>query len=225
MRTSVAAEALAALDDAQAVELIARTIHGGATHDHAEGLLLDAFATVIATPSLLASERLAQLYSLAVERRCDDVARFLFPRGPKLTAQPTALPFDPLLQDLTLGYKKTFARTAGPDDIARLLHDPAPTVIENLLKNPRVREQDVVRLAARRPNLESVLQVIFRSRFCRLSMVQRALVKNPFTPAELAVKLVPNLLESDLRQVVADPGLAQEVCDAARDVLARRRPA
>ena len=58
---------------------------------------------------------------------------------------------------LTLGERKSLARRPDRAMLDRLLHDPHPDVIRRLLRNPRLTEDDVVRLAARRPGRPEVL--------------------------------------------------------------------
>ena len=51
---------------------------------------------------------------------------------------------------LSLGERKSLARRPGRDLVLRVLRDPHPDVIRILLGNPRVTEDDLVRLCARR---------------------------------------------------------------------------
>ncbi len=124
---------------------------------------------------------------------------------------------------LTLGERKALARRPSRAHFDALLQDPHPAVITNLLANPRLTEDDVVRLAAKRPGRAEVLSAIARhTLWTQRARVRAALVLNPATPAELAVPLVATLSSTDLLLVSAMTTLRGELRDAAREHLARR---
>jgi hypothetical protein len=126
---------------------------------------------------------------------------------------------------LTLGERKALARGRDRFMIDRLLRDPHPAVIKNLLGNPRVTEDDVIRLASRRPTFPDVQTEIARSsRFGHRPRVRLAIVQNPFSPTSLSVPLVPLLVKQDLASVVAGTELPAVVRAAAIELLQRRPP-
>jgi hypothetical protein len=126
---------------------------------------------------------------------------------------------------LTLGERKALARGRDRFMIDRLLRDPHPAVIRNVLNNPRVTEEDVVRLASRRPTFPDVQIEIAKSpRFGHRPRVRLAIVQNPFSPTSLSVPLVPMLVKPDLASVVAGTELPPVVRAAAIELLQRRPP-
>lgn len=126
---------------------------------------------------------------------------------------------------LTLGERKALARRPTRQVLEKLLADPDPSVIRLLLNNPKVIEDDVVRLAARRPNRPDVLAEIAKSpRWAHRRRVRMALILNPSTPAEIAVPLVGLLMRSELRLVQSSTDVAPIVRTTARDLLTRRPP-
>ncbi|MGO8970212.1 MAG: hypothetical protein ACLQDQ_11660 [Myxococcaceae bacterium] len=121
----------------------------------------------------------------------------------------------------TLGMLKTKARTAtDPDALARFALASNPSVVRNLLLNPRLTEPSVVRLAARRPARSEPLVEVWRSKWGARHSVRRALAFNPYLPPELGVKLVPLLLRTDWQEVAADAGLHPSVRAEAQSLLA-----
>ena len=123
----------------------------------------------------------------------------------------------------TLGLLKTRARTArDPDMLARLALASDPTVVRNLLLNPRLTEPAVVRLAARRPARGEPLVEVWRSRWGSRHSIRRALVFNPDLPPELGVKLVPLLLRTDWQELARDGSLHPSVRAEAHSLLAAR---
>lgn len=108
-----------------------------------------------------------------------------------------------------LGYLKTQARLSkDPDEMARLAVASNPAVVRELLKNPRLTEPMVVRIAARRPARPEPLEEIWRNpRWSARGMVRRALAMNPYLPVEVGVKILPLLSKADWQAVVGDASL------------------
>jgi hypothetical protein len=105
------------------------------------------------------------------------------------------------------------------------MKDPHPLVIRNLLGNPRLIEDDVIRMAARRPaSPEAVLEIARHPRWSQRARVRMAIVQNPGTPPEVAVPLVRLLIRPELMQVAAAPDVPAVVRAAAAELLARRPP-
>jgi hypothetical protein len=146
-------------------------------------------------------------------------------------ARPVALPPAALLPNdgrqrpLTLGERKSLARRPDRDTMQRLLHDPHPDVIRRCLRNPRLTEDDVVRLAARRPGRGDVLAEIARSRWVHCPRVRIALVLNPASPVEITARIVGLLLRSELAMVSRSPAAVAGVRALCLEHLDRRPPA
>jgi hypothetical protein len=125
---------------------------------------------------------------------------------------------------LTLGERKWLARRPDRDTIQRLLGDPHPDVIGRCLRNPRMTEDDVVRLAARRPGRGEVLAEIARSRWVHRPRVRVALVMNPAMPVELAVRIAGLLLRPELELVAQSPAVSAGLRAVCLEHLERRPP-
>ncbi len=111
---------------------------------------------------------------------------------PGRAPEPEAEAPDPELGDLPLGTRKTLARTARPELLARLSHDPEPVVVRRLLGHPRLTRAHVLAIASRRPGRAEVLTgLILDPRWGGLQDVQEAVVRNPWTPASLSCALLP----------------------------------
>jgi len=126
---------------------------------------------------------------------------------------------------LTLGERKSLARRPDRDTMERLLSDPHPDVIHRLLGSARVVEDDVVRLAAKRPGRSAVLAEIARStRWAHRPRVRMALVMNPGTPPEMAARVAGLLLRPELERVVRSPAVPASVRAVCLEHLERRPP-
>jgi hypothetical protein len=127
-------------------------------------------------------------------------------------------------REVTLGERKSLARRPDRDMIQRLLTDPHPDVIRRCLRNPRVTEDDVVRLAARRPGRAQVLVEIARSPYSHRPRVRMALVFNPSTPEEIAARIAGLLLRHELELVARSPGVPPSLRAVCLEHLERRPP-
>jgi len=122
---------------------------------------------------------------------------------------------------LSLGERKSLARRPGRELVLRVLRDPHPDVIRILLGNPRVTEDDLVRLCARRPVSPEVLrQVVLAPRWIVRYRIRVAILKNPHTPLDLALPLAAGLNAQDARAIAGSLDLHQ----ALRDACARLGP-
>ncbi len=126
---------------------------------------------------------------------------------------------------LTLGERKSLARRPDRDTMQRLLADSHPDVIAALLRNPRLTEDDVVRLSAKRPGCSHVLAEIARStKWSHRPRVRMALVMNPATPLDIAGRIAGLLLRPELHRVVGSPAVPPSVRALCLDHLRRRPP-
>jgi hypothetical protein len=125
---------------------------------------------------------------------------------------------------LTLGERKWLARRPDRDTMQRMLADPHPDVIRRCLTNPRLTEEDVLRLVSRRPGRGEVLAEVARSPWARRPRVRLALVLNPATPLEIAMRAAGLLLRHELDLVARSPGVTAPLRVVCLEHLARRPP-
>jgi hypothetical protein len=129
-------------------------------------------------------------------------------------------------RSLTLGERKSLARRPDRNMTERLLRDPHPDVIRQLLGNPKLTEDDVLTLAARRPCRPDVLTEITRSlKWTTRPRIRMALVLNPDTPLDIAAPLVGLLMRHELRLVATSTTVAPAVRALCLEHLDRRPPA
>jgi hypothetical protein len=123
---------------------------------------------------------------------------------------------------VTLGERKSLARSHDRQLIARCLRDPHPQVVRILLGNPILTEADVVRVCAQRPVSTEVLREIFRS--CRWIVrypVKLALALNPYTPVDIALQLAPFMRAQDLKRLLIADDVSADLREACRRLTGR----
>jgi hypothetical protein len=126
---------------------------------------------------------------------------------------------------LTLGERKSLARRPDRDTMQKLLGDPHPDVIRRLLESPRVTEDDVLRLAAKRPGRADVLAVIARSpKWMHRPRVRLALALNPAVPLDVAAGIAGLLVRQELKLVAEATQVAPGVRALCLEHLERRPP-
>lgn len=228
MRREVVLEALETAEPEDAVALLSAALHRRETdrpalpalHRAAHEVLVDGGAT-----RPLGYELRAELYRLAAERGDERLSRLLrSASAEEVAANPAAgLPRD--LAEIPLGLRRSLARGIDHDLLERLLRDPDPMVIDHLLENPHISEDDVVRIASRRPIAGPSLERIHRSRrFGARTRVRVALARNPYCPTNVAIASLPGVDLATLREISRDANLHAEVRRHAREEVERRRP-
>ena len=165
----------------------------------------------------------AALYAAAAEHRDEFLMRLLrsSDAAASMRDAQTALPKS--VADIPLGVRRALAKGDDKDLLDQLLLDPDPFVIGYLLENPRITEDDMIRIAARRPIPGSTLLRIRRSRrFGSRLRVRLAVARNPYCPTELALEVLSTLPTEVLRDIARDGTLHEEVRQHAGDETARR---
>lgn len=130
-------------------------------------------------------------------------------------AKPRAL--IPGTRPLTLGERKSLARSWRRDVIERIVVDPSPDVVTLLLDNPHVTEADILRIATARRTSAAVLELVLKSRRWGIRTgIRRALVFNPQLPLPTALRLLGLLSRQDLQAMTRRPGLPVPLSEALR---------
>jgi hypothetical protein len=217
MRKALLRETLLALDDTATARLCAELVRRGPSGAPFDVALLA--LTALLDGNELGYERHGELYAAARQLGDAQLQRLLLSAQPPPPGLPHAVPLSGD-REVTLGERKSLARGRRRDVLDRLLRDPDVSVLAILLGNPRITEADVVRLAARRPTTGAAQRLILGSeRFIARYAVKRALVLNPYTPSDLAARLVVLLARPDVEQVAGDLSLGEAVRGAAREML------
>jgi hypothetical protein len=126
---------------------------------------------------------------------------------------------------LTLGERRALARRPSRAAFDKLLRDPHPMVVKNLLQNPRLTEDDVVRMVARRPAYPEVIAEVARHAvWSQRARVRMTIVQNPGAPPEIAVPLLRLLIRPELLRVTSAADVPAVVRAAAGELLERRPP-
>lgn len=234
MRVRALIEALGQGDPATWVQALAALIARSHQRDDADTALAVQTVTYAAADPALPYATRQRLYEAAAARGEPAIARLFLvaspaPHAPSQLAKQLApeRPLRPAGRPLTLGERKSLARTHDREQILLMLRDPHPAVVAILLENPHVTEPDVVKIAAARPAVpEALAGLAAHPRWSVRHAVKRALVQNPSTPLADAIRIATTLRAAELAELANDPALPEPLRVHASEIhaAARRRP-
>ncbi len=231
MRRTLVLEAWTSADPGEAVEALRRVLSrpppaphsGGSAVDPLRDALLDVLSgrdPRHAAPYAL----LRDLYERAAEEDDHAILEILRSSRHALDSgeeEESGLPR--AIAELPLGVRRSLARGDDPHLLEKLARDPDPIVLRHLLQNPRTREDDVLRIASRRPAREAALVEIHRSpRWSRRTRVRVALARNPGCPSDIALRALGGIPLTELREVARDGTLSPELRAWAQRECERR---
>lgn len=120
----------------------------------------------------------------------------------------------------TLGQRRSMSKAGVRETLDKLLLDTDPVIIENLLNNPRIKRDQVLKIANARPVLPSILSLISgHAKWGKEYGVKLALVMNPYTSPRVALALLEFLMIGDLKMAAADETLHGQVRRTAFEIL------
>ena len=121
---------------------------------------------------------------------------------------------------ITLGQRRSMAKSTEKNTLDRLLNDPDPLVISYVLDNPRIIEKDILKIASKRPNSPRILKLIAGHRkWSKRYAVIKAIVLNPYTQPRISVALLDMLLTQDLADIARDKTVHPQVKLSAKDIV------
>lgn len=124
------------------------------------------------------------------------------------------------LAEMRLGDRVTLGRLATPALLPVLLADSTQLVVEAALRNPRLREEDLlVALRADTASRKLLEAAADSPRFHSSYAVRLALAAQPRTPIAIALLQLRRLLARDLRMLVRDPRLPKLLRLSAEGLL------
>lgn len=191
--------------------------------------VLASLVTLLVDPSL--APRFASMRALAEQHALLPLCRLLR-RPPVARGEAGAEDAPPARvatardgRPLTLGERRALARRPSRAALDRVLLDPHPMVVRNVLGNPRLTEDDVLRLVTRRPAVpEAIAEVARHPSWSQRARLRMAILQNPGTPPEISVPLVRLLVRPELARLLRSPDVPTIVRAAARELLERRPP-
>lgn len=240
MRNSRLSQRLREADEAELVRLV--TEHAGELDPGAAGQALrNSFASREVIETLARERRLLRSSEVtraivAHPRSPETLALNLLPHlfwrdlvklGADIRARPRIrraadIRLADKLSALSVGERVAIARRAGPGALTRLRTDSSPLVIGALLENPRVTEGLLMPMISSETASPEVLKRVSEDRRWGLRyQIRVTLARNPRTPVQTALSILPALKKRDLNAVASDWRLPAPVRKRANLLLGR----
>ena len=225
-RTAWARAELTSLGPADAARLLEDVCHQSSLSDPSAREAMVAVAGVVA--GFGDGEWVAELRQVAAAEGLGALARLLGPEPPVAAGEPEPetlpVPDYGTGREVTLGERRSLARRPTRAAFDRLLGDPHPLVIRQLLENPKLTEDDVVRLATRRPAQATTLRELANSPkwLCR-GRVRMSILLNPGSSPALTHPLLGVCSGTELREVTRSTHISPELRQTAAEYLELRR--
>jgi hypothetical protein len=127
-------------------------------------------------------------------------------------------------RELTLGERRSLARRPHRASLERLLYDPHPLVIRQLLQNPKLVESDVMRLLTRRPVRSEVVTEIAHTAWFTRPRLRMAVLLNPGSPPAVAIPMLALCTRPELREVMESADVCKVLRATARELFQLRPP-
>lgn len=141
--------------------------------------------------------------ALSVEGEPDALLAALLPKAaPPESGEEDAANLWDRMRALTPLERRLLAPKADRQERALLAQDADSQVLGALLKNPRITVDEVVRVAKSSFITHQVVEVIMKtSQWSGNLELQIALIRNPKTPPQFALRILPSLPDSEVRTV------------------------
>jgi hypothetical protein len=150
--------------------------------------------------------------ALAIESEVGDLLERLLAEAPQQKGQTLA----ERMRGLPRVQKIILATKADRTERALLVQDNDPQVLSSLLKNPRITIEEVVRIAKSAfLNYQTVEVIMNTGQFMGSLEVRVALVHNPKTPPQFALRILPTLPESEVRTIARGAATSMALKQAA----------
>ncbi len=163
--------------------------------------------------------RMAEILHSARELELHAAVLLLEHHGERNAPDKMGPPPDPIADSMSLGHRKTVARGPRSPILERLMKDPDPRIVEQTLRNPRLREEEVVAIASRRPCPEEVFwNIASADRWITRAPLRRAIVLNPYAPLRLAITLLVTLTDVELSELKNEKRLHPSIRYAASEI-------
>ena len=128
-------------------------------------------------------------------------------------------------RELSLGERKSLARRPNRASMEKLCLDPHPLVIRQLLENPKMVEDDAIRIATIRPARREAICELSRShRWMSRPRVRMAILLNPGSPPEVTMPLVALCNREELLDLLKSTETSIVLRATARELLVRKPP-
>lgn len=125
-----------------------------------------------------------------------------------------------ILQNMSMGQKIKLALSGNKSAREVLIKDSNKIISISVLKNPRITEEEVLKLTSSKGTPEDLLRQVARNKeWVKNYNVKVGMATNPKTPLTISVKLLDNLFEKDLTRIARSKNIPSVLASTARRKL------
>ncbi|MEK7314457.1 MAG: hypothetical protein AAB065_08265 [Deltaproteobacteria bacterium] len=101
-----------------------------------------------------------------------------------------------------------------------LIKDPNKLVSGAVLKNPRITEDEILKLTATKGTSEDLLRQVARDKdWIQNYGIKKSLITNPKTPLAISIRLLASLNERDIADLSKSKNISTVLCTAAKRIV------
>ena len=185
--------------------------------------LLDAFKRNPLAPYIVISEIEAMIRAEAHDKR-------EAPRRAEMDAERLSVPKElldehkadeqnayKLIQSMTMAQKVKLALSGNKSARELLIKDSNKMISLAVLKNPRMTEDEVLRLTSAKGTPEDLIRHVARNKeWLKNYNVKMGIVANPKTPLTISIKLLDHLYDKDLKNISKSKNVPSVLASTAR---------
>ncbi len=129
-----------------------------------------------------------------------------------------------LVKTLNVAGKIKLALEGNKEVREMLIKSTNKLVFLAVLKNPKITEEEILKLTVTKGTSEEILRHISRNReWMQNYQIKQTLITNPKTPAGIAIKLLNQIQDKDVEKIAKSRGIPSAVSSAAKKILASRK--
>lgn len=124
---------------------------------------------------------------------------------------------------MTISEKIKLATLGNKEARNILIRDSNKLVATAVIRSPRITDGEVLSVANNRAANEEVLRIVYSNReWTRSYPIKLALVKNPKTPATVAMKFLSTLRESEIKELARSKNVPSAIQAQAKKMVAKK---
>lgn len=121
---------------------------------------------------------------------------------------------------MTVSEKMKLALKGNQEARTLLIKDSNKIVSSSVLKNPKVTEEEIMRLTASKGTSDDLLRQVARGKdWMKSATIKRNMVTNPKTPLSISMRLVRSLNKKDLEKISKSKNIPNALANEARKAL------
>ena len=125
-----------------------------------------------------------------------------------------------VIKEMSMGQKVKLALSGNKSSRELLVKDANKMISLAVLKNPRITEDEVLKVANTKGTPEDLLRQIARNKeWLKSYSIKMGMISNPKTPLAISIKLIDSLYENDLKKIAKSNNIPSALASTARRKL------